>query len=119
MKRIFSMLAIAGFASGCATQARTADGLSIIKRVNPIYPQQAIDQAIVGCTSVSFIVRPDGTADQYQIVESEPKGVFDQVTLKAINEWRFEPAPGRHTETIYYRLPGRSDGPKCGNGGAS
>ena len=119
MMRHLSITLCALLACACATSTmKTDDGLVIKERVNPMYPKQARDHAIIGCTSVSFVVRPDGTADQYQVVDSQPKGVFDSTTLVAINQWRFEPAPGRHVETINYALPGVDDpAPKCNAAG--
>ena len=58
---------------------------------------------------VSFVILPDGHADQFQVLHSEPKGVFDQATLKALLDWKFEQPsrPGRYAQSIMYKMDPR------------
>src|SRR5205085_160061 len=63
----------------------------VLHTVQPIYPREAARPGIQGCTVISFIVTSDGLADEYEVVESVPKGMFDKASLVALNGWRFEP----------------------------
>lgn len=78
------------------------------KRVEPEYPLAAANSGVQGCVVVSFIVLPDGRADQYQILDSVPKGLFDKAALKALNGWIFEQPPrkGRYAESIPFHIKG-------------
>lgn len=104
-------LAVAGaLLLAAATPAAWADegGPVATRRVDPDYPKEAVAGHIEGCVTVSFEILPDGRADRYVVVDSVPKGVFDKVTLLALNEWRFRaPArPGRYAQTIEYHVDG-------------
>lgn len=63
-----------------------------IKKVDPIYPPEAEKNRIQGTVTLSFVVTKEGKVRTPSVMLSEPKGVFDEAMLKAIAEWRFEPA---------------------------
>jgi len=46
-----------------------------------------------GCVVISFEIGPDGKADQFEIVKSEPTGLFDKLALRALHVTEYEP-PG-------------------------
>ena len=105
-----AVLASCASAPVCDTQCRAnaaKNGYPVpVRRAQPEYPRPAAERRIGGCTVVSFVIRPDGLADQFQVLDSQPAGVFDQATLLALKEWRFEvPArPGRYAQAIQYRM---------------
>lgn len=104
---VVSMLLWGGLAS--AQSARTSDGEGVpVKRVMPDYPKAAFKDRVEGCVTVSFAILPDGRADTYIVMDSVPQGLFDQATLRALNEWRFKAPtrPGRHAQMFEYRLEG-------------
>ena len=100
--------------ASCATQPACDDrcranaeknGLPVpVYRKAPEYPREAVNRGVSGCTVVSFVIRPDGLADEFQVLDSKPAGVFDGVTLLALKDWRFEvPArPGRYAQRLDY-----------------
>lgn len=55
------------------------------------YPSEAKSKGIKGHVSVRLYIGPSGQVEDIQITESEPKGIFDQVVLKSVRGWRFEP----------------------------
>ena len=96
--------------SACAStpqEAGPSTGMpEAIHKAQPRYPRPLAEAGMQGCVLVSFVIKPDGRADQYVILDSVPKGLFDQATLAALNEWRFKqpPRPGRYAQKIDYRV---------------
>lgn len=64
----------------------------VLQRMALEYPAGARSNGITGFVTVRLLVSPDGTVLRSQIFESEPKGVFDDVTLASVSQWKFEPA---------------------------
>ena len=58
---------------------------------DPIFPYKARQRNIDGYVKVKFLVRADGTVGELSILDSQPKGLFDSATLKAVPQWRFQP----------------------------
>lgn len=82
-----------------------------IVRVEPQWPREALIQGIEGWVRVEFTIRPDGTVANPQVVESEPRRMFDRQALRAIQRWRFRPrmvdgrpVERRATQTIEFNL---------------
>ncbi len=70
----------------------------IIKDPKPIfrgglvYPDVAADRGIPGYVDFSFIIEPDGTVGNPQVIAEEPDGYgFAAAAKKAFAKWRFEP----------------------------
>lgn len=57
-----------------------------------LYPPRARAKGIEGYVVFSLLIGITGEIEQVKIVESYPEGVFDDVAMQGINEWRFEPA---------------------------
>lgn len=62
-----------------------------IVRIPPQYPHTATIKGIEGWVMVEFTITPGGTVADARIVDSEPKGVFDRETLRAIKRWKYQP----------------------------
>lgn len=58
----------------------------------PRYPAAAFEAGITGKVILLVDVAADGSVADVQVETSQPQGVFDQVTLDAARQWRFEPA---------------------------
>ena len=77
-------------------------------------PQENPD--VYGCVTVSFEIRPDGKTDGFEVVKSEPAGVFDKQALRAVFSTEYEPvaegsARPRHERSIWFLVarPPRSE----------
>ena len=57
----------------------------------PEYPRRAIHGLKEGYTVVGFSVDEAGQVFNAEILDSYPAGVFDRVSLKAINKFRYKP----------------------------
>ena len=61
-------------------------------RMKPVYPRSAMSKNINGQVKVKLLVDRDGMVKTVEIVESQPEGIFDDATVNAIQQWRFQPA---------------------------
>lgn len=60
-----------------------------LERVPPKYPQHAVDAEIAGRVLVEATVTPEGRVENVSVVASEPIGVFDEVAVAAVRQWRY------------------------------
>ena len=77
-------------------------GLQPVVRVAPKYPRSALRRNQQGRVLMEVDIDVRGMVAAARVVEAEPPGVFDQVSLEAIRQWRFKPAiqncrPAPHT----------------------
>jgi len=63
-----------------------------IFQIPPVYPLSARMKGIEGWVIVRFIVDEEGRVSHIRIVESKPKGVFDDSVIRCVSKWRFKPA---------------------------
>lgn len=57
----------------------------------PPYPTVERSRWTQGCVKLRFVVREDGKADDFQILESKPLGAFEKSVLTAAMKWQFAP----------------------------
>jgi protein TonB len=62
-----------------------------IVRVEPIYPQRALERGITGWVEVEFTVTEVGSISEPTILRSHPSGIFNRAALRAIERWKYEP----------------------------
>jgi protein TonB len=60
-------------------------------RINPEYPPRAQSRGIEGWVQVQFTISETGSVIDAIVVDSSPKGVFDDAAIKAISRWRYNP----------------------------
>lgn len=97
--------ALTGFAQDTQMQTNNNDsagdryGLSevdeypqVIKKVDPLYPEEAKEYHIEGRVTLRFIITKHGVVRDVRVTESEPAGVFDQAAIDAIEQHIFKPA---------------------------
>ena len=88
-----------GAASQSQPQAAAAPDLQALARqlqrtryVAPEYPDRALTDRISGSVTVQYTVDEQGRTRDVKVVESFPKGVFDDAAISAIQHWRYRPA---------------------------
>lgn len=79
-------------AQGTGTTGTGLGKVKVIKHPKAVYPTQALLYKKEGKVVLKFTITTQGIADNIQIVESNPKGLFDQAAIQALKQWRFEPA---------------------------
>jgi len=62
-----------------------------IVRVEPVYPQRALDRGVEGWVEVEFTVTEVGSISEPTILRSHPSGIFNRAALRAIERWKYEP----------------------------
>ncbi|MGV8074431.1 MAG: energy transducer TonB [Syntrophobacteraceae bacterium] len=63
----------------------------VLRKVEPVYPFRARNQAIDGKLLLKFLVEPDGSVSKPCVLEAHPEGFFEQNALAAVTQWRFKP----------------------------
>lgn len=64
----------------------------VIKKVPPEFPREASLKGIsTGVIKAKLTIEADGKVSEVEIVEAEPKRVFDRTVKQALMEWKFEP----------------------------
>ncbi len=53
-----------------------------------------------GAVRAKLTIGPGGKVLEVEIIEAEPKRVFDRVSIDALKEWRFEPAAEKQTHEV-------------------
>jgi protein TonB len=87
-----------GAASQAQPQAAAPDLLALAQQlqrtryVAPEYPERALSDRISGSVTVQYVVDKRGRTQNVKVIESVPKGVFDQAATDAILHWRYRPA---------------------------
>ncbi|HEY4368210.1 MAG TPA: energy transducer TonB [Steroidobacteraceae bacterium] len=72
------------------------------KMVNPAYPETALKRGIEGWVELAFTVTPKGTVEGVEVRNSSPAATFDEVAIRALRQWRFEPVE-RNGEKVAQR----------------
>jgi TonB family protein len=62
----------------------------LLKKVEPLYTEEARAAKYQGVVVVSVIIEPDGTADNIQVVKSLGLGL-DEKAIEAVQQWLFKP----------------------------
>ncbi len=60
-------------------------------RIPPDYPPRALERGIEGWVIVRFTITQTGSVKDPQVVDSQPKRVFDEAALRSIVRWRYNP----------------------------
>ena len=60
-------------------------------RVPPQYPPQAAREGIEGFVVLRYDISATGAVMNAEVIDSEPKRIFDRHALKALRKWKFNP----------------------------
>jgi general secretion pathway protein A len=55
-----------------------------------VYPNNAADLSVQGFVTVEFTIRPDGKASDVTVVDSRPRGVFENAAITAVRNGHFD-----------------------------
>ncbi len=77
--------------NGSQTASTDLTGLAPIRKVDPKYPPDLIDQNVEGEVILYAVIRADGAVDSIQIVRSVDP-VLDANAKSAFGQWKFRPA---------------------------
>ena len=78
-----------------------------LARAHPQYPRAALRRGVEGSVLVEFSVDENGNVVSPRVLESRPRGVFDEAALEALSKWKYE-ALGAQTSPLKVRLTFRN-----------
>lgn len=71
----------------------STQALRLVQSEMPLYPEEAIERGVTGFARFSFTVDAQGLVDpkSIQLVDSEPRVVFDEGSIAALEKYQFSP----------------------------
>lgn len=96
---MFARTALA-LALAAAASLSHAD-VKVLKKVPPEYPSEAIKKNIAsGSVRAKLNIAGDGKVANVEVVEAEPKRVFDRAAVEALSQWKFEGTGAAQTHEV-------------------
>ncbi|UYG01453.1 energy transducer TonB [Halomonas sp. GD1P12] len=82
--------------------------IAATSKTDPVYPNRALRRNMEGFVEVSFVIRRDGSVDagSIQVINAQPRRVFEDSARDAIASWQFPPSQQlrRATQRIDFQL---------------
>lgn len=79
--------------------------LKPLKRVEPVYPPEAVRAGTSGFVEVEFAVDASGKVSSVSVVNAKPSRTFESAAVKAIKQWQFAPGgDGRGKVRLDFKL---------------
>jgi periplasmic protein TonB len=75
---------------GVGAMRRDGDATPIV-RIEPKYPVQAARDGKEGWVRLSFTINEVGGVDDVEVLEAEPKRIFDREAKRALRKWKYKP----------------------------
>ncbi|GAA61394.1 periplasmic protein TonB [Pseudoalteromonas sp. BSi20652] len=63
-----------------------------IIHISPIYPKKAAEEKLEGWIKMSAVITENGKVTEIQVLDSQPKGVFEKEAKRAFGKWVYKPA---------------------------
>jgi len=78
-------------------------------RTPPVYPRDAIIQCLSGYVTMELTFGDGGAIESVVVIESSPKGVFDEAAVQAVRQWRLDPAihpkGSKYNQSLNFEIP--------------
>lgn len=68
-----------------------ADEMDRVYASDPVYPASALRSGVEGWVELTFTITETGTVRDIEIVDAEPRGVFESAATQAVGNWRYRP----------------------------
>jgi protein TonB len=76
---------------------RSSSSLVAVSTPQPPYPPDALRKGQVGEVVLEFVVNPDGSVGNIDVVSARPRGVFERGVQATVRRWRFQPVSSPQT----------------------
>ncbi len=63
-----------------------------LQRAAMEYPKQAKKMKLSGYVLMNILISKEGEVENVKVLESEPAGIFDDVAVEGVKNWKFKPA---------------------------
>lgn len=92
--------AVAAACAGALSFTAVAADLQVVSKVDPEFPREAVQAgADKGTVKARMTVDGSGEVVRVEILEAQPRRVFDRAVIRTLSQWRFNPgAAGRTIE---------------------
>lgn len=61
-----------------------------VMRVEPVYPAKAAKNKITGAIVLKFDIAKDGSTQNIEVINAQPKKVFDEAAKDALAQWKYQ-----------------------------
>lgn len=73
----------------------------VIKKVPPEFPREASQQSISsGTVKAKMSIESDGSVSGVEILEAQPRRIFDKAVTRALMDWKFEASGEKQTHEV-------------------
>lgn len=62
-----------------------------IVRIDPQWPREALLDGISGYVILEFTIEADGSVSDAEVVEAQPRRLFERNAVRALYKWKFKP----------------------------
>ena len=96
----FKRFTAVALCAGAMSVAAVAADVQVISKVDPEFPREAVQAgADKGTVKARMTVDGSGEVVRVEILEAQPRRVFDRAVVKTLSQWRFNAgAAGRTVE---------------------
>ncbi|MGQ8367423.1 energy transducer TonB [Glaciecola sp. 1036] len=88
--------------SGFGGQIKDGDATPIFRQ-DPKYPPEAARDGKEGWVLLSFTINEIGGVEDVEVIDAEPKRIFDREAKRALRKWRYNP---KYVDGVAVRQPG-------------
>ena len=99
--RFAKILVLAAFAAFASARALAAGNVAIVSKVDPEFPREAmVAGADTGRVKARLSIDSGGEVTRVEIVEANPRRLFDRAVVRSLSQWRFNAGDDARTYEI-------------------